>query len=222
MPMWSKQILDYHFKLTTDLPLPDGVEWLYPFTEAETRKCMEAFYTKYFSDTRPRVILLGINPGRFGAGVTGVPFTDPLKLEEECDIPNSFQKRYELSSQFVYEFINALGGPDVFYRDFYITSICPLGFLKDGKNYNYYDSAALTQAVTPMILDNLKTQISFGADTSVAFSMGKGKNFKYLKQINDKHQFFDRVLPLPHPRWVMQYRLKTKEVYVDEYVKALR
>jgi len=55
----------------------------------------------------------------------------------------------------------------------------------------------------------------------VAFSMGQGKNFKYLKQLNDQHGFFDQILPLPHPRWVMQYKLKSKEVYIDEYVTKL-
>jgi len=51
--------------------------------------------------------------------------------------------------------------------------------------------------------------------------MGQGKNFKYLKQLNDKHGFFAEIQPLPHPRWVMQYRLKTKPIYIDEYVTKL-
>ena len=74
----------------------------------------------------------------------------------------------------------------------------------------------------PMILDNFRTQLDFGADTSVAYSMGKGKNFKFLKTINDEYGFFEKVVALPHPRWVMQYRLKRKLEFVDEYVQALR
>jgi hypothetical protein len=182
---------------------------------------MTEFYQRFYSDDNPRKILLGINPGRFGAGVTGVPFTDPLLLEDICEIPNSFHKRRELSSAFVYEFISALGGIRQFCSEFYITSICPLGFIRDGKNYNYYDSKALQEAVMPMILDNLKTQIGFGADTSIAYSMGKGKNFKFLQKLNDEHQLFERVVALPHPRWVMQYRLKSKDIFVEEYVNAL-
>jgi len=33
------------------------------------------FYKKYYNDNNPRFLILGINPGRFGAGVTGIPFT---------------------------------------------------------------------------------------------------------------------------------------------------
>lgn len=218
---WTENILKYHFGLKTDLPLPDAIEWLYPFEEPETRRCMTEFFGKYFDDEDSRVMLLGINPGRFGAGVTGVPFTDPLKLEEECGIPNAFDKRFELSSNFVYEFINALGGPSEFYSHFYITSICPLGFLKDSKNYNYYDSKDLQKAVMPMILENFRAHLDFGADRRIAFSIGKGKNFKFLKELNQEHGFFEKVAPLPHPRWVMQYRLKRKQEFIDEYVKSL-
>lgn len=218
---WADKILDYHFELTTDIEIPAGVEWIYPFDNPETRGSMTSFYSKYFDDTNTRTFLLGINPGRFGAGVTGVPFTDPRKLEDECGIPNEFHKRSELSSNFVYSFINQLGGPDLFYRSFYITSLCPLGFLKDGKNYNYYDSAELQRAVTPLMVENIQTQLDFGGNRKVAYSMGKGKNFKVLQKLNKAHGFFDRVEPLPHPRWVMQYRLKSMDTFLDEYVLSL-
>ncbi len=219
---WYKNILGYHFDLQTEIALPDNVEWLFPYSNPETRRCMTDFYRRFYDDKRTRTMLVGINPGRFGAGVTGVPFTDPLLLETACQIPNDFPKRRELSSIFVYEFINALGGVETFYQSFYITSICPLGFIKDGKNYNYYDSRALQDAVMPMILENLKAQISFGANTEVVYSMGKGKNFKFLKALNDEHELFENVVPLPHPRWVMQYRLKSKDVFVEEYVQTLK
>lgn len=218
---WAEHILEYHFGLRTEISLPGNVEWLFPYNHEETRRCMTSFYSRFYDDSRPRIILLGINPGRFGAGVTGVPFTDPVLLESVCQIENDFPKRRELSSAFVYDFIQALGGVKAFFSKYYITSISPLGFIKDGKNYNYYDSVDLQNAVMPMILDNIKKQIEFGASQNVAFSMGKGKNFKFLKHLNDKHGLFERVVPLPHPRWVMQYRLKSKELFVDEYVRAL-
>jgi hypothetical protein len=88
---------------------------------------------------------LGINPGRFGAGVTGIPFTDTKRLEEKCWLTIEGLTTYEPSSVFVYDVIEAYGGVEKFYSDYYISSVCPLGFVKfneKGKeiNYNYYDS----------------------------------------------------------------------------------
>lgn len=203
------------------MSLPDGVDWLYPYEDATVRDAMRRFFQKFFSDEMPRIALWGINPGRFGAGVTGLPFTDPIRMEEECGLENDFTKRQELSSIFVYEVVNAMGGPAAFYSKFYISSICPLGFVKDGKNYNYYDSKDLTEAVMPLILRNIEKHLEMGISDQVVFSMGQGTNFKFLKKLNDKHQFFKEVKPLPHPRWVMQYRLKRKLEFVDQYVTEL-
>ena len=92
---FGDQVLDYHFQLKTDIVLPGGVEWLMPYDHAETRKCMKAFYGKFYQDKSKRYFILGINPGRFGAGITGVPFTDPIRLEK-VGIENDFAKKQEL------------------------------------------------------------------------------------------------------------------------------
>jgi len=182
---------------------------------------MTGFYNKYYSDNRPRTLMLGINPGRFGAGLTGVPFTDPIRLEEVCGIKNSFAKKQELSSVFIYDIIDAYGSCDQFYGDVYISSICPLGFIKDNKNYNYYDDPSLTTAIEPFVIDHLRDQIAFGVRTDRILCLGQGKNFKYLEKLNTEYKFFAEVIPLPHPRWVMQYRLRRKAEFVDAYLQAL-
>ena len=87
--------------------------------------------------------MLGINPGRFGAGVTGITFTDPVRLEKECGIPNNFDKRQELSSVFIYDFIAAWGGAEAFYSRFFLSAVFPLGFTREGRNLNYYDDPQL-------------------------------------------------------------------------------
>lgn len=218
---FADQVIDYHFNLSSDWDLPSDIHLLYPFREDDTKEAFSGFYKKYFSDHRKRHYLFGINPGRFGAGVTGVPFTDPIILENECQINNPFKKKNELSAIFVYDFIHALGGIESFYSHFYISSVCPLGFVKEGKNYNYYDDNELYQAVKPKIVDNIKTQKEFGVFRDVAFCMGKGKNFKFFVNLNKEYHFFDRIVPLPHPRWVMQYKLKSKEIHIDTYVNEL-
>ena len=68
------------------------------------------------------------------------------------------------------------------------------------------------------MVKSLRQQIEIGAIRRVAFSMGKGQNIKYLKYLNRKYNLFEDIQPLPHPRWVMQYRLKSKQEFIDEYV----
>jgi len=181
---------------------------------------MHTFYHQFYEDSKTRSFILGINPGRFGAGVTGVPFTDPIRLKL-LGIENEFQAKPELSSVFVYEMIDACGGPDIFYRQFYITSLSPLGFVKNGKNYNYYDGPHLARIVRPFIIDNIEAQLKFGADRSKVFCLGQGKNYEYLSKLNDEFQWWERVIPLPHPRWVMQYQLKRKEEFIALYKETL-
>lgn len=218
--MFSQQIIDYHFSLKPAIRLPKGIEWLMPYEDPETRRCMTSFYQRFYNDIQPRTFILGINPGRFGAGITGVPFTDPIRLKQ-LGIDNSFAAKPELSSVFVYEMIDACGGPEAFYNSFYITSLSPLGFVKGGKNYNYYDDPQLSILVRPFIIQNIETQISFGADRTRVFCLGQGNNYEYLSKLNDEHQWWERVIPLPHPRWIMQYRLKRKEEFIELYKNAL-
>ena len=117
-----------------------------PYTDAAVWAIVQQFYGKYYGDDRPRVFIFGINPGRHGAGVTGVPFTDPIRLAENCGVPNDWKKKGELSSEFVYAVIEAFGGPGAFYGRYHFTAMSPLGFVRDGKNLNYYDDKELMKA----------------------------------------------------------------------------
>ncbi len=220
---FSEKVLQFTRDLRPPaIELPPGFEWLFPYNQPETMAALSAFYQKYYADAQPRHFLFGINPGRFGAGVTGVPFTDPVRLEAECGIENPFAKKQELSSQFVWMFIRAYGGGQAFCRDFYITSISPLGFVKNGVNINYYDDRALQAAVEPFILWNIRTQLEFGARREAAVCIGEGQNFKFFKKLNERQGFFREIVPLPHPRWVMQYRRKRADEFAERYVEALQ
>jgi hypothetical protein len=213
----------FNFIDQLDFPasLPGEVEILNPFRVPNAYRLSSAFYQKFYSDENPRLFLIGINPGRFGAGVTGVPFTDPIRLEEQCGISNQLDKKQELSSVFVYEVISAYGGTESFYKDVFFTSVSPLGFVRNNVNINYYDIPELRDFLEPYMVKSLRQQIELGAIRKIAYSMGKGQNFKYLQYLNKKYQLFDEVKPLPHPRWVMQYRLKRKQEFIDEYILAI-
>lgn len=207
---------------TPDIPLPEGFSWLFPYKQAETQRVMGLFYRKYYADDAPRFFLFGINPGRFGAGITGIPFTDPVRLEEDCGIPNTFPKKQELSAQFVWQVIRAFGGPERFFRHFYITALSPLGLVRNGVNINYYDDRHLLRAVEPFLAWNMRSQMAFGARREIALCLGEGQNFRVFQRLNAENRFFNHIAALPHPRWVMQYRRKCVGDYVERYIQMLQ
>jgi len=218
----ADKILGFYKKLQPPKNLPKTVEVLNPYLLSSSWGLTKQFYQKYYSDANPRTILFGINPGRFGGGITGVPFTDPHKLETFCGIPNDFDKKQELSSKFIYEMIMAFGGPDRFYANYYISAVSPLGFVENNKNLNYYDIPNWKMLFEDYAVQMIRDQFSFPVNRNIAYAIGQGQNMKFLQEINKKHQLFKEIIPLPHPRWVMQYRLKRKQEFVDEYLNKLQ
>lgn len=223
---FADKILSFNRQLEITVPLPDSVRVLYPYQEnPEVLEIARAFYRKFYEDEGKRKLILGINPGRLGAGATGIPFTDPKRLSAYCGIDCSFSL-HEPSSEFVHEVIKAFGGVEKFFGDFYISSVCPLGFVRldeQGKetNFNYYDSPRLATALEPFIVEALKEQLNFGIDSKQVFCLGTGKNYKYLEKLNQEHHLFGEVVPLEHPRYIMQYKSRSKQLYIDKYLHEL-
>ena len=217
---WAKKINEFNSTLELGGVLPKGIDVMNPFQKKYTRSLSATFYTKYYNDTNSRVMILGINPGRFGAGLTGIPFTDPIKLELICAIENTLSKKAELSADFIYAVIESFGVTK-FYQQFYFSSVCPLGFTKNGKNLNYYDDKKLQKTVKPFIVSSMKTQIGFGMNTKNCYCLGEGKNYVFLNSLNDEYGFFQNIIPLPHPRYIMQYRRKKLNDYVLMYTEKL-
>jgi hypothetical protein len=228
MPTFAEKVIAFNKSLSLDLELPDGIRVMNPFTEnPQALEVSSAFYRKFYNDQRQRRLILGINPGRFGAGVTGVPFTDTKRLVEKCGLEIEGLSTHEPSSVFVYDVIDAYGGVEAFYADFYINSPSPLGYVKVNErarevNYNYYDSKELQGLLEPFMVEAIRAHIANGIITDVAFCLGTGKNYQYLQQLNDRHGFFGRLVPLEHPRYIMQYKLRDKDLYVAKYIGALR
>jgi hypothetical protein len=236
MTTFAEKIIRFNKSLDFSGRLPEGISIMNPFKDNENIiPVSSAFYRKFYSDNQPRHLVLGINPGRFGAGVTGIPFTDPKRLIDPCGLPYSGEMKHEPSSVFIYEMIAAYGGPAAFYSKFYINSVCPLGFTATGKNgrevnYNYYDMDIGADHFQPLHPDsifsfiewNIETQIGMGVETDVCFCFGTGKNEKFLRRLNEKKGFFGRIVALEHPRFVMQYRAKSKQFYIEKYLSAFK
>ena len=209
-----------------DLHLPETVGVLDPFNgpnASEVRRIVTEFHKKYYSDDRPRMLMLGINPGRLGAGSTGLSFTDTKRCESDLEIPVHGLRTHEPSSDFFYRMIRAAGGPEEFYSKVYVHAICPLGFVKEGPlgkpiNLNYYDDKELAKAVSPFVTNWLRTLISCGMRTDQVVCIGTGKNAAFFTKLNERLGLFERILPLEHPRFIMQYKSKQMQRYIEKYV----
>jgi hypothetical protein len=222
METLAEQIIMINKKTRLNKPLPIGIEVMNPFKNVETLEKSNEFYKKYYSDKKKRILIMGINPGRFGAGITGIPFTDPVKLNTILGIENQFIQKKEPSAGFIYDMIDAFGGAKKFYREFLISAVCPLGFTKSGKNYNYYDDPELLKASESLIKWNVESLLKTGLISTSCFCLGRNKNYKYLKSLNDKNGFFRQIEVLPHPRWIVQYNRKNYQHYINEYCYKLR
>lgn len=207
-----------------DAALPPGVGVLDPFNGphgAEVRRIVTAFHRRYYSDDRPRRLMLGINPGRLGAGSTGLSFTDTKRCESDLGIPVKGLRTHEPSSDFFYRMVRAAGGAEAFYSRVYVHAICPLGFVKGGVNLNYYDDKALERAVTPFVERWLRTLVKCGMRSDAVLIIGTGKNAAYFSKLNERLGLFDRIIALEHPRYVMQYKARSLGLYIDKYLQAL-
>ena len=221
MPNLPDNLIHFYQSLQPPKYLPKSIEVLFPQKNLGVMDLVKKFFKKYFNGDHPKRMMLGINPGRFGAGITGINFTAPKQLKENCSIVHPLKLSSELSAEFIYELIEQYGGVKKFYSEWFIGAVCPLGFIKDGKNINYYDDKKLQQAVTLFIIDTLQEQISFGFKTDYCICVGGEKNFKFLSGLNKEHNWFKKIIPLPHPRFILQYRRKQKDKYIHQYLSAL-
>src|SRR5690606_14940661 len=205
---FADKVLNFYKGLELTCRLPSGVEVMNPYMDTACMKVCTEFYNKFYNDQDKRHLILGINPGRYGAGITGIPFTDPIKLEERFGIKSTLARKPELSAEFVHAMISAFGGYEKFFRKFFINSVSPLGFVQSGKNLNYYDTPALKNALMPFIRESMTALVDLGIHRNVVFCLGEGANFKFIQDLNAKEKWFGEVVPLAHPRFIMQYRRK--------------
>lgn len=227
MATFAEKVIHFYQSLQFSGVLPEGVRIMNPFQESDMAlHYASIFYNRFYADHQNRHMIIGINPGRFGAAVTGIPFTDTKRLKEKCLLDYKGKETHEPSSVFIYEVIDAFGGLQKFCEKYFITAVCPLGFTnvnEKGKevNYNYYDSKELIQAVQPFITWCIEEQLSFGINRDVCFCLGTGKNEQFLRKLNREKRYFKEIIALEHPRFVVQYKSRLRHFYVEKYLNAL-
>lgn len=221
----GEEIIAFNKSLKYSGDLPEGFAVLNPFFDnPETLVVMEKFYRKFYNDNNQRKFIVGINPSRHGAGVTGVPFTDTKRLKSHSEIEMESAHTHEISSVYMHSVIDAFGGTTKFYKEFFINSPFPLAIIHNKKgnwvNANYYDDKKLFEAVKPFMIKSLNKFINFGLDTNEVYILGK-KNAAFLDKINNEEKLFEKMTVLEHPRYIQQYKSKEKEIYIDKYLIAL-
>jgi hypothetical protein len=225
MKTFADKVIELNKSLEFRGTLPAGIRIMNPYKDESALAISSCFYKKYYDDYNKRNLILGINPGRFGGGVTGIPFTDTKRLASQCGIPYQGPLTHEVSSVFIYDMIREYGGEAEFYGKFYINAVSPLGFTsmtENGKevNYNYYDSKELLNSVYEFIVENMMNLVNLGIETEVCFFLGTGKNQNFFRRLNEQYHFFRKIIALEHPRYIMQYRSKKKMEYIAKYVQA--
>jgi hypothetical protein len=217
---FSSKAFRYFSNLNSPKREVNQIKFINPYSSPEVKVILKKYFNKYYCDNNKRIFIIGINPGRFGGGLTGISFTDPVALRESCGIENNLGFKKELSSKFFYLLIDKYGGPQKFFAKFFLTALYPFALIKNGKNYNYYDDKYLSEYLKDEIVKNIKAQISFGAERDFAILLGK-KNASYFKALNDKHKFFRKIFIVEHPRYIMQYKSKSVDIYIKKYIDII-
>lgn len=208
------------------LQVPPGFKILNPFTKEQIMQVTRAFYEKYYHDTHKRRMILGSSPARLGSAQTGIPFEDGNFLETITGFPLEKRHGNRSSSDFMENVKRKYGGRAAFYATFYMNFVCPLGVAgvtAAGRevNCNYYENKTLRYTLRPFMVDALREQMEFGIDVSVCYCIGSGENYQFLSQLNAEYGFFRRIVPLPHPRFIMQYHAKQKDEFLKYYLDTL-
>src|SRR5690606_27423688 len=213
METFAEKIIAFNKQLNYSGNLPNNFQVLNPYlSNPETLLVMQQFYEKFYNDTNKRKFIIGINPSRHGAGVTGVPFTDTKRLESVCGIKMQSARTHEDSSVLLYVFIERYGGTESFYKKFFINYPFPLAIVRQAKNgqwlnANYYDDRELLNRVKDFMIESLQKFIAMGLDSEGVFILGK-KNAEFIKKLNYEANLFGKLTALEHPRFIQQYKSK--------------
>jgi len=153
---------------------------------------IQKFNRRYYGGGASKVVLCGINPGRLGAGKTGVPFIDFASLS--AMLPGINRHDSERSADFFNDVIQSIGA-ETFYRHFYVTNISWLGYSHNNKNVNYYQ---LPDAAKKFVYDMFQWEIQqIGATTIISLSGEVKESVDALFGESD----IETDLQLPHPNY---------------------
>ena len=226
---FGEKVLQFDNDLSKiEIELPEGFKIINPFNgsnKIQMNEITKKFYNMYYNDNNSRRLIIGSSPARRGTAVTGIPYEDAEHLQNTTGIYIDDFYINKSSSNFLYDVIEKYGGSEKFYSKFYMNFVCPLGIVRINSkgnevNCNYYESKKVQKLLYPFMLESIKKQIDFGLDTSVAYCIGSGENYAFLTKLNEEHHLFKKIIPLEHPRFIMQYNSRRKDEFIKKYLDA--
>lgn len=168
----------------------------------------------YYPSDPNRIVLCGINPGKNGAGKTGIPFIDFRSLSHL--LPDTKQDDCESSAEFIYSIISEIGVKP-FNRHVYMTNLSWFGYVKDGRNLNYYKlPEKLIHVFTSSFIEEMKM---VKPKAIIPLSIDVEKSLKKMKQ--EEKLTFPVVERLPHP-YYCSIQSHHDDDYREMYVKKIR
>lgn len=122
----------------------------------------QRLYIERYGATRKRVVLLGMNPGPFGMGQTGVPFGEVSRVREFLGIEAAVGRpahehpdrpvqgfactRSEVSGSRVWGLVEDRWGTAAsFFKEHYVANYCPLLFMEEGGKNRTPDKLAASE-----------------------------------------------------------------------------
>jgi uracil-DNA glycosylase len=172
-------------------------------------KLVSRYYKTVYSNQKARVVLCGINPGRNGAGKTGIPFLDFDSVSQL--ISNIDRRDKELSAQFIKSIIDELGS-EAYYKGVYMTNISWYGFVKNNKNLNYYD---LPESLQTIFTDSFIEEMDIvEPKVIVPLSQRVEKTLKQMKKEGKLQYLIASRLPHPYYCSIGKNAIKYKDVYL--------
>ena len=217
---FGKKLAAFLSTVRIPVQLPNEIVAMDTLQRPSVQRVVGEFCERYYTGSHLRKAVWGINPGRFGAGMTGLSFTDPHMLAE-LGIQSDIVGRRELSAEFIENVIDECGGASKFYQHAFLGAVCPVGLMLNDKNINFYDDAKLEHDIAPFNQHCMSTITSFGLRTDKCVVLGTGKFKQVFERRYRTGTGYQEVTYLEHPRFVMQYRRKRMKEYIDRYVNAL-
>jgi hypothetical protein len=190
---------------------------LNPYKQPVVREIVATMIKRFYEGGAARLSVWGINPGRLGAGITGIPFVDPVSLQHTLGIQSTITGASEASATFIAKVIQQSGGAPAFYSSVYLSALCPLGLTRAGNNVNFYDDPQWIDAVVPFIRSAVLTQVACGLRADLCVVLGMGKLRAFIERHTTDWWPFAQTVYLYHPRFIMQYKRSSMQQYIDQY-----